>query len=196
MKIGIYGGSFNPVHKGHTQLMTALVESKRVDEIWMMVSPLNPLKKSESDIAPYTHRLEMARLATEHLPGIKVSDFESRLPVPSYTIDTLEALQAAYPNMDFTLVVGADNWEGFHKWHKWQKLVEQYEILVYRRPEYPVEEQSLPSSVHVVDTPLYDISATHIRTALRLGKPTDEWLDRKVAAYIERQGLYHSELPT
>ena len=110
MRIGIYGGSFNPIHKGHTQLAASIVAQGLVDELWLMVSPLNPLKSGEvSDIAEYEHRLRMAELATQRIDGVKVSDFERSLPLPSYTITTLGELQKAYPEHEFALVIGADN---------------------------------------------------------------------------------------
>ena len=110
MKIGIYGGSFNPIHKGHTELAASLVLQGLVDELWLLVSPLNPLKQgATSDIAEYEHRLNMARLATENIEGVKVSDFERHLPLPSYTITTLNELRKAYPEHEFVLVIGADN---------------------------------------------------------------------------------------
>ena len=109
MRIGIYGGSFNPIHKGHTELAASIVQQGLVDELWLLVSPLNPLKQGEtSDIAEYEHRLSMARLATEDIEGVKVSDFEKNLPLPSYTITTLGELHKAYPEHEFVLVIGAE----------------------------------------------------------------------------------------
>ena len=193
MRIGIYGGSFNPIHKGHTQLAASIVAQRLVDELWLMVSPLNPLKSGEvSDIAEYEHRLRMAELATQRIDGVKVSDFERSLPLPSYTITTLGELQKAYPEHEFALVIGADNWEQFPRWYHADEIIERYQILIYRRPGCEFDETSLPASVKVVDTPLFDVSSTEIRTSIAEGKPLTKWVDRKVLSYIKRHHLYGS----
>lgn len=191
MRIGIYGGSFNPIHKGHTQLAASIVEQGLVDELWLLVSPLNPLKSGEvSDIAEYEHRLKMAELATEGIQGVKVSDFERHLPLPSYTVKTLAALREAYPKHEFVLVIGADNWERFPRWYRADEIIEKYQILVYRRPGCEMDETVLPSSVQVVETPLYDVSSTEIRASVKKGRMMRRWLDSRVARYIKEKGLY------
>lgn len=193
MNIGIYGGSFNPIHRGHTELAASIVRQGLVDELWLLVSPLNPLKSGEvSDIAEYGHRLRMAQLATEGIEGVRVSDFERHLPLPSYTITTLDELRKAYPEHEFTLVIGADNWEQFPRWYRADEIIEKYRVLIYRRPGCEIEETSLPASVHVVDTPLFDISSTQIRTSIADGRPLAQWVDRKVLTYIQRHHLYGS----
>ena len=193
MRIGIYGGSFNPIHKGHTELARAIVEQGCVDELWMLVSPLNPLKQDETtDIAEYAHRLRMAELATEGIDGVRVSDFESHLPLPSYMVTTLGELDKAYPEHEFVLVIGADNWERFPRWYHADEILAHYPILIYRRPGCTFDETSLPSTVQVVTTPLYDISSTDIRTSARRGRLLRRWLDPKVANYIKRHKLYLS----
>lgn len=191
MRIGIYGGSFNPIHKGHTELAASIVQQGLVDELWLLVSPLNPLKQGEtSDIAEYEHRLSMARLATEDIEGVKVSDFEKNLPLPSYTITTLGELHKAYPEHDFVLVIGADNWERFPRWYHAQEIIDTYSILIYRRPGCEMDETLLPLSVQVVDTPLYDISSTEIRESVKKGRMPLKWVDRNVATYIRVHHLY------
>lgn len=191
MRIGIYGGSFNPIHKGHTELAASIVQQGLVDELWLLVSPLNPLKQGEtSDIAEYEHRLSMARLATEDIEGVKVSDFEKNLPLPSYTITTLGELRKAYPEHEFVLVIGADNWERFPRWYHAQEIIDTYSILIYRRPGCEMNETLLPPSVQVVDTPLYDISSTEIRESVKKGRMPLKWVDRKVATYISVHHLY------
>ena len=193
MRIGIYGGSFNPIHKGHTQLAASIVAQGLVDELWLMVSPLNPLKSGEvSDIAEYEHRLKMAELATQSTKGVKVLDFERSLPLPSYTITTLGELKKAYPQHEFVLVIGADNWESFPRWYHADEIIEKFQILIYRRPGCEFDETSLPASVKVVDTPLFDISSTEIRISIAEGKPLTKWVDRKVLSYIKRHHLYDS----
>ena len=191
MRIGIYGGSFNPIHKGHTELAASIVQQGLVDELWLLVSPLNPLKQGEtSDIVEYEHRLSMARLATEDIEGVKVSDFEKNLPLPSYTITTLGELRKAYPEHEFVLVIGADNWERFPRWYHAQEIIDTYSILIYRRPGCEMDETLLPPSVQVVDTPLYDISSTEIRESVKKGRMPLKWVDRKVATYIRVHHLY------
>lgn len=191
MKIGIYGGSFNPIHKGHTELAASIVQQGLVDELWLLVSPLNPLKQeSASGIAEYEHRINMARLATEHIEGVKVSDFERTLPLPSYTVTTLHELHKAYPEHEFVLIIGADNWERFPRWYHAQEIIETYTILIYRRPGYEIDETALPPSVQLVHAPLYDISSTEIRETAKEGKMMRKWVNEKVAEYIERHQLY------
>ena len=193
MRIGIYGGSFNPIHKGHTELARAIVEQGCVDELWMLVSPLNPLKQDETtDIAEYAHRLRMAELATEGIDGVRVSDFESHLPLPSYMVTTLGELDKAYPEHEFVLVIGADNGERFPRWYHADEILANYPILIYRRPGCTIDETSLPPTVQVVTTPLYDISSTDIRTSARRGRLLRRWLDPKVANYIKHHKLYLS----
>lgn len=191
MRIGVYGGSFNPIHKGHTELAASIVQQGLVDELWLLVSPLNPLKQdATSDIAEFEHRLNMARLATEPIVGVKVSDFERNLPIPSYTVTTLGELRKAYPEHEFVLVIGADNWERFPRWYHAQEIIDTYSILIYRRPGCQMDETALPSSVQVVDTPLYDVSSTQIRDSVKKGRMMRRWLDARVARYIKKHQLY------
>jgi nicotinate-nucleotide adenylyltransferase len=191
MKIGIYGGSFNPIHKGHTQLAASIVSQGLVDELWLLVSPLNPLKSGEvSSIAEYEHRLQMAELATADIKGVRVSDFERHLPVPSYTITTLGELSRAYPQHEFILVIGADNWERFPHWSRSDEIIANYQILIYRRSGCELDEKALPPSVRVVDTPLYDVSSTQIRESVKKGRMMRRWLDERVARYIKDHLLY------
>ena len=191
MRIGIYGGSFNPIHQGHTRLAQAMVSQGIVDELWLLVSPLNPLKQGVSaDIAEYEHRLNMALLATEGVDGVKVSDFERHLPIPSYTINTLHELSKAYPQHDFSLVIGADNWERFPRWYHAEEIIDTYIIYIYRRTGCTIDTASLPPTVHLVNTPMYDISSTQIRDAIQKGKDATMWIDHKVYNYIKTNGLY------
>ena len=190
MRIGLYGGSFNPIHKGHTSLAQSLVDQGLVDEVWLLVSPLNPLKQMSGDIAAYEHRLRMAELACKGHKGLRVSDFESHLPIPSYTIMTLDAIATTYPQHTFCLVVGADNWDSFHRWYKADEIIANYTILVYNRPGYPLDEANLPPSVKVVNTPLYDISSTQIREAIKKGERPTDWLSPKVLRYISESRIY------
>ncbi len=168
----------------------SLVNQGLVDEVWLLVSPLNPLKQTSGDIAAYEHRLRMTELACKGHKGLCVSDFESHLPIPSYTITTLDALAATYPQHTFCLVVGADNWDSFHRWYKADEIIANYTILVYNRPGYPLDEANLPPSVKVVNTPLYDISSTQIREAIKKGERPTDWLSPKVLRYISESRIY------
>lgn len=195
MRIGIYGGSFNPIHIGHTSLTQSLVEQKIVDEVWLLVSPLNPLKQSANpDILDYEERLSIARLATEGMERIRVSDFESKLPIPSYTVTTLAHLTKAYPQHTFSLIIGADNWQDFHRWHKWEEILTTYPIIIYRRPGYelniPHDTQKTAKEITIAETPLYPVSSTEIRQAIRKGEIPHEWLAPKVLDYIKLNNLY------
>lgn len=191
MKIGIYGGSFNPIHTGHTQLAASILQQGLVDELWLLVSPLNPLKQHDvKDIAGYDHRLRMSQLATEDIPGIRVSDFESHLPIPSYMVDTLAELSKAYPQHEFVLVIGADNWQSFPRWYHSEEILQRYRLLVYRRPGCEIDETVLPPSVQMVDTPLFDISSTQLRESFRKGTPLSAWMDAKVEKYILENKLF------
>ena len=190
MRIGVFGGSFNPIHIGHEALARELCQSGLVDELWMLVSPLNPLKQGSSDIADFEARLEMARLAFKDVPCIKVSDFEAHLPIPSYTYTTLHALSEAYPNDEFHLVIGADNWLQFGKWYRGDDIIKEFHILMYARPGSELDVESLPSSVTLVNTHLYDISSTLIRQRAANGLSLSGWVSPEVEQYIEEHKLY------
>lgn len=199
MRIGIYGGSFNPIHIGHTSLAQSLVKQKIVDEVWLLVSPLNPLKQSANpDILEYDERLHIARIATEEMDGIHVSDFETQLPIPSYTVNTLAEITKAYPQHTFSLIIGADNWQDFHRWHKWEEILSTYPIVIYRRPGYDISisdnMQSIAKGITIADTPLYPISSTEIRNAFRKGETPHQWLSASVVQYIKNNNLFSEPL--
>ena len=165
MTIGIYGGSFNPIHQGHLALGRWLVRHGCVDELWFMVSPHNPLKPAAS-LLDDRARLRLARLAAGRSKGLRVSDFEHHLPRPSFMVDTLAALRKEYPEREFALIIGADNWLDFPRWHQPDDILRHHRIIVYPRPGYPLDAASLPPSVTLVATPLLDISSTQIRHAI------------------------------
>ena len=162
---GIYGGSFNPIHVGHTALAEWLVREGYVDELWLMVSPQNPLKVN-AELMPEALRLRLARLAVEGLKGVRVTDFECRLPRPSYMVYTLAALRVTYPEREFVLVIGADNWQRFSQWHHADEILAHHRVIVYPRPGTELNPADLPHGVQLVDAPLFDISSTEIREAI------------------------------
>lgn len=168
-KIGLFGGSFNPIHIGHLALANYLCEYHWVDEVWFLVSPHNPLKP-QGTLMGDALRLQLVQLAIRDYPHFKASDFEFHLPKPSYTVHTLEALRQAHPEHEFQLIIGSDNWQLFDRWYQGDTLLAHHDILVYPRPGYPVDETLLPDNVHLSDAPMLDISSTFIREGLKAGK--------------------------
>ncbi len=165
-KTGIYGGTFNPIHLGHLQLGKALVDDGLVNELWFLVSPQNPFKVDQ-ELMPDEERLRLTRLAVaaERDKRLRVSDFEFRMPRPSYMVHTLEALRRHYPRREFVLVIGADNWERFPRWYQHQEILRHHRLIIYPRPGYQLDH--LPAGAIVAQTPLLDISSTAIRQQMR-----------------------------
>lgn len=167
-KIGIYGGSFNPVHFGHTGLVKWVKEHTDLDEIWMMVSPNNPLKDS-STLVDEQVRLKDVEEAIRNIPGVKASDYEFTLPRPSYTAHTLRELQQTNPEHEFTLIIGEDNWEIFERWREWKYILENFRIIVYPRHGSITKNQNTlvntdTANVLFMDgAPYFDISSTELR---------------------------------
>ena len=185
MKIGIFSGSFNPIHLGHTRLAAFIRQQAGLDEVWLMVSPNNPLKAA-SGLMDEKMRYHLAQLATAELEGIRPSDFELHLPRPSYTINTLEQLTAAYPQHQFSLIIGSDNMAIFHKWKDWQRILALYPIIVYPREgdDIAALKQQYPM-MHVIEgAPLLNISATEIRAHLQDDTLLREWLHPDVATCL------------
>ena len=167
-KVGIYGGSFNPVHFGHVGLAKWVIEHTDLDELWLLVSPLNPLKAKSEELRAKSEeeRLAAVREAVKDIPHVKASDFEFGLPRPSYTANTLRELQKAYPEDEFTLVIGEDNLAIFDQWKEYEFIASNFRIFVYPRnlnnPNNP-SIRNFPNMVYLKDAPLFDISSTAIR---------------------------------
>ena len=190
MRIGLFGGSFNPIHTGHIRLGEWLCKKGLVDELWFLVSPLNPFKQKDDDLLSDEARLQLTRLAIEGRPQLKVSDIEMQLPRPSYMVRTLAELRQKYPNDEFILIIGADNWLRFPQWKQSDEILRNHQILVYPRPSYDIDTSTLPSNVQLVSTPLFDISSTQIRQAIRDGNYHGRGLTPKVWKEIRQKKYY------
>lgn len=167
-KVGIFGGSFNPIHTGHIALAKSLCQQAGLDEVWLMVSPMNPFKKEATDLLTDKLRLEMAEQAIADEPKLKACDYEFHMPKPSYTWHTLQALSQDFPNVDFTLLIGGDNWASFDKWFHHEDILSHHPIVVYPRKGCDIGK--VPSGVTIVETPLLNISSTEIRQRIKEGK--------------------------
>ena len=165
-RIGILGGSYNPIHMGHIQLAEHLLRVLSFDEVWLLVSPHNPLKPA-NDLLPDAIRYQWVAKSIEGMSGLVASDFELALPQPSYTYNTLTQLTATYPQNEFTLLIGADNWQVFHKWFRAEDIIKNFRIAIYPRPGSDAIVTPLPPNVQVIDAPLIDISSTMIRQKIR-----------------------------
>lgn len=183
----IFGGSFDPIHVGHTALAAEALRQNLADEVWFMVSPLNPHKQGQQ-LTPEEKRLAMVQLAIEDEPRFKASDFEFTLPRPSYTLHTLQALEAAYPERTFLLLIGADNWEKFDRWYRGDLILERYPIIVY--PRGNEQRPLLPQGVEWLSSRLYDISSTQIREMVLSDGDIRGVVSQKVAEYIKMNRLY------
>lgn len=190
MRIGIYGGSFNPIHVGHALIARAAVESGAVDSLWLMVSPRNPLKAEPSAAMADVERLRMTEMVSRRINGVETSGFEFTLPRPSYTITTLDALRDKFPEHEFVLVIGADNWAVFDRWRDHERLLRDYDILIYPRRGFEIDARSLPARVSLLDAPIIEVSSTTVRQRLAQGLPVDFLVPDDVAAYIQRNNLY------
>ena len=167
-RTGVFGGSFNPIHNGHIALVRQLCETAGLAEVWLMVSPQNPLKQ-QTDLLDDGLRLEMAQRAVADEPFIKVSDYEFHLPRPSYTWNTLQALECDFPDREFVLMIGGDNWQHFSRWYRVDDILRHYSMVVYPRRGSNIG--AVPANVMVVEADLLDVSSTDIRRCVREGRP-------------------------
>lgn len=189
-RIGILGGSFNPIHVGHAIIASYIVESDLIDSLWLMVSPQNPLKENSTLASDY-HRLRMTELVSRRLENVETSAFEFDLPRPSYTIDTLNALQAKFPDDEFYLVIGADNWCLFDKWKSGEEIISKHHILIYPRRGYEIViPEQYDDRVKAVKAPLIELSSTQIRERLAQMKNVSFLVPEAVENYIVKNKLY------
>ncbi|MCT4699363.1 nicotinate (nicotinamide) nucleotide adenylyltransferase [Tenacibaculum haliotis] len=189
--IGLYFGTFNPIHIGHLIIANHMVENSDLDEIWMVVTPHNPFKK-KSSLLNNNHRLEMVYLATKQYDKIKPSDIEFNLPQPNYTINTLTHISEKYPNYNFNLIMGEDNLKSFHKWRNYEAILEDYKIYVYPRISDGIVENQFKdhAKIHRVDAPIVQISSTMIRNGIKSQKNIQPLLVAKVWSYIDEMNFY------
>ena len=201
MKIGLYFGTFNPIHIGHLIIANHLAEYSGLDQIWMVVTPHNPLKNKQTLLDDY-QRLQLVFLATEDYPKIKPSDIEFKLPQPNYTVNTLAHLQEKYPQHIFSLIMGEDNLKSLQKWKNYEIILQNHEIFVYPRisseddtsSKGELAKQNLTiknnPKIHIVDAPIVEISSTFIRENIKNKKNVQPLLPSKVWEYIDHNNLY------
>lgn len=189
MNIGIFGGSFNPIHNGHILLAKQLLELARLDEIWFMVSPQNPLKK-QSDLLDDNMRMTLVTAALKETPRLVACDYELTLPRPSYSWNTMRSLSRTFPQHVFTIIIGGDNWQCFPQWRNHEELIADYAIAVYPRNGSTIDKSTLPPGVRLYDTRLIDVSSTQIRRMIREGLSVDDLVPSVVAKIIADEKLY------
>ncbi len=190
MEVGLYFGSFNPIHVGHLVIANYMLEFSPMDELWFVVSPQNPDKEKNSLLDDY-QRLRMVELAIDDMPHYRASSIEFSLPQPSYTVNTLAHLADKYPNHTFSLIMGGDNLQSFNKWKNYQRILENYKLYVYPRPGFvlPQEFQGNPN-ITIVNAPLMDISSSFIRKCIKEGKQVQGFMPHQAWKYLDEMNFY------
>ncbi|MGB7528361.1 MULTISPECIES: nicotinate (nicotinamide) nucleotide adenylyltransferase [Sphingobacterium] len=189
-KVGLFFGSFNPVHIGHLIIANYMANYTSLDEVWFVVSPQNPFKEKKS-LGNMYDRLEMVNLAIDGAEKLRASDIEFNLPQPSYTIDTLVHLAEKYPSKEFILIMGEDNLQGLSKWKNAEILLRDYKIVVYPRPGYEApEDLKNHPSISMTDTPVMELSSTFLRNAIKEGRSIKFYTPDAVVDFIDKKGLY------
>ena len=188
MKIGLYFGSFNPVHHGHLIIANHVVQQTDLEQVWFVVSPQNPFKQNHALLNEY-HRLHLINIAIEGEKTLKASDIEFRLPKPSYTITTLQYLEEKYPQHEFSIIMGSDSFQNLDKWKNAQVIMSRYKIYVYLRPGFDLRKDLLVNAIPL-EAPLLQISATHIRELVKNGKSIRYLVPDKVKDEIEANHYY------
>ena len=194
MKIGLYFGTFNPIHIGHLIIANHMAEHSDLDQIWMVVTPHNPHKKKDTLLDDY-QRLHMVHLATEDYSKIKPSDVEFKLPQPNYTVNTLAHLQEKYPQHEFALIMGEDNLHSLHKWKNYEYILQHHDIYVYPRIGNTTETNinavlKNHKNIHKIDAPIVELSSTFIRESIKNKKNVAPMLPHKVWEYIDKSAFY------
>ncbi|MBP6389511.1 MAG: nicotinate (nicotinamide) nucleotide adenylyltransferase [Flavobacteriales bacterium] len=193
MTIACLFGTFDPPHNGHLNIARQVLEQSGVDQVWLVITPMNPFKQDQA-ISANDHRVAMVRAALENMDGIEVSTEELALPPPNYTADTLAHFRTRWPEHRFRLVMGSDNLAQLDRWKDAEGILEHHGIIVYPRPGYDLHRNRSVFADHVdvsfLEGPVMDLSSTRIRQGVREGKPVDHWVGPQVAAYIAANGLY------
>ncbi|MDW9380736.1 nicotinate (nicotinamide) nucleotide adenylyltransferase [Chryseobacterium sp. JV558] len=191
-KIGLFFGSFNPIHIGHLILANYILENSDMDELWFVVSPQNPFKDKKSLLKDH-NRLDMVQLAVKHYPNMRASNVEFSLPMPSYTIDTLTYLHEKYPEYSFSLIMGEDNLKSLHKWKNSDVLIKNHHIIVYPRVfegEKADADYLQHENISLIKAPVIELSATEIRTMIKDGKNVRPMLPPEVFEYLDGSSFY------
>ncbi|MBO7054327.1 MAG: nicotinate-nucleotide adenylyltransferase [Bacteroidales bacterium] len=190
MEIGLYFGSFNPIHVGHVVIANYILETTAIDELWFVISPQNPLKEKSTLLDDY-QRLRMVELAIDDFPHLRASSVEFSLPQPSYTIQTLAHLCDKYPHHTFSLIMGGDNIQSIHKWKNYQRIIENYKIYVYPRPEFvmPPDLEGNPN-IEIVNAPLMEISSSMIREWIKQGRNVQGFMPSSAWQYLDEMNFY------
>mgnify|MGYP003313535161 CR=1 FL=1 len=189
---GLFFGSFNPIHIGHLIIANTMLQQSEMDEVWFVVSPQNPLKQHNT-LLEDNHRLQMVRCAIADNPGFKACDVEFHLPLPSYTVVTLNYLREQYPGREFALIMGGDNLQIFPRWRDYQYILEHYRLFVYPRPGYVGSELENHPHITLVDVPRMDISSTYIREQIAKGNSVRYLLSEPVYKYLSEMHFYEAE---
>lgn len=189
MKVGLFFGSFNPIHVGHMVLANYMLEFTDLDKIWFVISPHNPLKK-KSSLLDEKHRLQLVNLAIGDNIKLKASDIEFKLPQPSYTVITLAYLKEKYPELEFALIMGADNLVSFHKWKNYEEILKNHQLYVYPRPDNPTSNFDNHPQVKLLKAPLMQISSTEIRQAIHDKKDVRYYMPEAAWDYIKEMHFY------
>ena len=188
MKIGLYFGSFNPIHHGHLIVASHVLQNEDVDQVWFVVSPQNPFKKEHALLNEY-HRLHLTRLAIDGEPGFRVTDIEFKLSRPSYTIDTLEKLDEKYPGFDFSIIMGSDSFQNIDKWKRANDILVNRRVFVYERSGFSVRND-IKGEILVCKAPMMNISASLVRNIIGRGQSIRYYVPEKVMEEIERGNYY------
>ena len=188
MKIGLFFGSFNPIHIGHKVIASYLVDFTDLDKVMFVVSPQNPLKQKISLLDQY-HRLQIIRAEVEDNSKLEVSDIEFDMPKPSYTIDTLVRLKEKHPENDYSIIMGSDNLQNFHKWKNYEQILEDYSVYVYPRPGYEISGSH--KNIHLIEgVPQMEISSSFIRKSIKEGKDISYLMPEKAWIYTDEMNFY------
>jgi nicotinate-nucleotide adenylyltransferase len=196
-KVGLFFGTFNPIHVGHLIIANHMAEFSELDEVWLVVTPHNPHKKKNT-LLDDIHRLAMVRIATEDYPKLKASNIEFDLPQPNYTVNTLAVLEEKYPHKDFCLIMGEDNLKNLHKWKNYEVILERYPIFIYPRISKSVENTSntilkQKKSVIMINAPIVELSSTFIRKNIAQNKNIKPMLSENVWQYIDEMNFYKKD---